>query len=179
VFIVIATQNPIEQEGTYLLSEAQTDRFIMKERITYPTPQEEVTILERLEAGAFEKEPAVLKVEDIDYMQAIADKVYVDNTVKMYISFIIDATRNTDKSLPADMQGYVRMGASPRGSIAFLKLAKAAALMNGRDYVIPDDVKMLSHQVLRHRLSLSYSAIADDVPVEDIIDKIVGSVRTP
>ena len=179
VFIVIATQNPIEQEGTYLLSEAQTDRFLIKEKITYPTPDEESEILNRIESGVIKKTPAVLSIQDVDNLQGIADKVYMDASTKKYISFIVDATRNADKVLPQELSRYVKMGASPRASIAFMKIAKAVALIYGRTYVTPDDVKLLRHQVLRHRVELNYAAIADNVSVETIIDRIVGAIQTP
>ncbi|MBQ9871841.1 MAG: AAA family ATPase [Eubacterium sp.] len=179
VFIVIATQNPIEQEGTYLLSEAQTDRFLIKEKITYPSPEEETEILNRIESGAMEKSPAVLSIRDVDRLQSITEKVYVDPAIKKYISYLVDATRHADQVLPEELARYVRMGASPRASIAFLKIAKAVALLYGRTYVTPDDVKALRYQVLRHRVELNYAAIADDVSVETIIDKIFGSIRTP
>ena len=179
VFIVIATQNPIEQEGTYLLSEAQTDRFLIKEKITYPSPEEEMEILNRIESGAMERTPAVLTIQDVDFLQAVTEKVYVDPAIKKYIAYLVDATRHTEKVLPAEKARYVRMGASPRASIAFLKIAKAVALLYGRTYVTPDDVKALRHQVLRHRIELNYSAIADEVTVESIIDAIFNSIRTP
>ena len=179
VFIVIATQNPIEQEGTYLLSEAQTDRFIIKEKITYPKPEEEAEILNRIESGVIRKTPAVLSIQDVDNLQTIAEKVYVDASIKKYISYIVDATRHTETVLPQELSRYVRMGASPRASIAFMKIAKAVALIYGRTYVIPDDVKLLRHQVLRHRVELNYAAIADNVSVETIIDRLVGAIQTP
>jgi MoxR-like ATPase len=179
VFVVIATQNPVEQEGTYLLSEAQTDRFLIKENITYPTPEEETEILNRIESGEMKRTPAVLKVADVDKVQRLAEKVYVDKMVKQYISFIVDATRNTSRVLTPELARYVKMGASPRASIAFMKMAKAVALMHERTYVIPDDVREVCHQVLRHRIQLSYSAVADNVAVEDIIDKIVSAIPTP
>jgi|UniRef100_I5ARP0 MoxR-like ATPase len=179
VFIVIATQNPVEQEGTYLLSEAQTDRFIIKETITYPTPDEETEILNRIESGKMVKTPAVLSIADVDKVQKLAESVYIDDMIKKYISFIVDATRNTARVLSPELTRYVKMGASPRASIAFMKMAKAVALMNERTYVIPDDVRAVCHQVLRHRIQLSYSAVADNVAVEDIIDKIVSAIPTP
>ncbi|MCR5105986.1 MAG: AAA family ATPase [Eubacterium sp.] len=179
VFIVIATQNPIEQEGTYLLSEAQTDRFLIKEKITYPSPEDEAEILRRIEAGAIKKTPPVLSIKDIDNLQSIAEKVYVDKSIKKYIAFVVDATRHAEKVLPEELSRYVKMGASPRASIAFMKIAKAVALIYGRTYVTPDDVKLLRHQVLRHRVELNYAAIADNITVETIIDRIVGSVQTP
>jgi MoxR-like ATPase len=179
VFIVIATQNPIEQEGTYLLSEAQTDRFIIKEKSTDPKPEEEAEILNRIESGVIRKTPAVLSIQDVDNLQTIAEKVYVDASIKKYISYIVDATRHTETVLPQELSRYVRMGASPRASIAFMKIAKAVALIYGRTYVIPDDVKLLRHQVLRHRVELNYAAIADNVSVETIIDRLVGAIQTP
>ena len=179
VFIVIATQNPIEQEGTYLLSEAQTDRFIIKEKITYPTPDEEMEILNRIEAGSIKKTPAVVSIKDVDNLQFIAERVYVDPVIKKYISYIVDATRRTDKLLPKEYSRYVRLGASPRASIAFMKIAKAVALLYGRTYVTPDDVKLLRYQVLRHRIELNYSAVADNVTVETIIDQIVNTIQAP
>ncbi len=179
VFIVIATQNPIEQEGTYPLSEAQTDRFMIKEVITYPTAADEVEVLNRIEADSFKKKPAVMTIQDVDKIQAIAEKVYVDDSIKWYISSIVTGTRNPERCLPPEMVGYVRMGASPRASIAFLRTAKATALLNGRTYVVPDDVKQMRHLVLRHRIALNYSAVADKVSVETIIDAITASLKTP
>lgn len=180
VFIVIATQNPIEQEGTYPLSEAQTDRFIIKEVITYPLAAEEVEILNRIESGVISRvDPAVLTIRDIDQVQDIVDKVYVDESIKWYISSIIVASRRANQIQGLEIGKYVRIGASPRASIAFLKMAKASALMHGRTYVTPDDVKMVRHQVLRHRIGLNYSAVADNVTVEQVIDGIVNSVKTP
>ena len=180
LFIVIATQNPIEQEGTYPLSEAQTDRFMVKETITYPTIEEEDEILLRTEQDLIEKKTdAVLEVKDIFSLQEIAKKVYLDASVRRYISTLVAATRFPERVLPQELVRYVRMGASPRASIAFLKISKAVALINGRTYVTPDDVKLLKHQILRHRLALHYTALADHVEAEAIIDALVGSVATP
>jgi len=180
VFIVFATQNPIEQEGTYPLSEAQTDRFMLKETITYPTPEEEVEVLNRMESGALAaKRPATLTITDVDKVQNIAEKVYVDASIKKYISEIVSATRDPKKFLSAETAKYVRLGASPRASIAFMRVAKAVALMYGRTYVIPEDVKSIRHQVLRHRIQLSYAAAADGVTVESVIDELVSGITTP
>lgn len=179
VFIVIATQNPIEQEGTYPLSEAQTDRFMIKEVITYPIAAEEVEILNRIENHAFEKRPAVMTIKDIDRLQDITEKVYVDESVKWYISSIVTATRDPARLLGEKTAAYVKMGASPRASIAFLRTAKATALLNGRTYVVPDDVKQMAHSVLRHRIALNYSAIADKVSVEMIVDAIINTLKVP
>ena len=180
IFIVIATQNPIEQEGTYPLSEAQTDRFLIKEVITYPTAAEEVEILSRMETGAISRvDPPVLTISDVDKVQEIVDKVYVDNAIKWYISSIVVASRRAGQIQGLELGRYVRIGASPRASIAFLKMAKATALIQGRTYVTPEDVKQVSHQVLRHRIGLNYSAVADNVPVEAVIDGLVNSVKAP
>ncbi len=180
IFIVIATQNPIEQEGTYPLSEAQTDRFMIKEVITYPSAGEEVEILCRMETGAISRvDPPVLAIKDVDRVQDIVDQVYMDEAIKWYISSIVVASRRTAQIQNLDILKYVRIGASPRASIAFLKMSKAAALLQGRTYVTPEDVKQVSHQVLRHRIGLNYSAVADNVPVEAVIDAIVNSVKAP
>jgi len=178
IFIVIATQNPIEQEGTYPLSEAQTDRFLIKEVLDYPSVQEEIEVMNRIESGSIKNGPAVLTITDVDVVQAISEKVYVDEAIKKYIASIVDKTRSQER-LPRSVQEYVRSGASPRASIAFMNLAKAIALMDGRTYVIPDDVKSIRYPVLRHRIGLSYAAIADGIKPENIIDEIVNSVKTP
>ena len=180
IFIVIATQNPIEQEGTYPLSEAQTDRYMIKETITYPSAKEEIIIMNKIEDGSIAKKmPPVLTLEDVDKVQNIADKVYVDDAVKKYIADIVTATRQPEKHLDKKFASYIRIGASPRATINFLKIAKASALMNGRTYAVPEDVKNMRHQVLRHRIGLNYAAVADNVSVETIIDKLVNSVPTP
>ncbi len=179
VFIVIATQNPIEQEGTYMLPEAQLDRFLIKEKIEYPTEEEELQILHRIESNAFDNREAILKIDDIKYLQNICKKVYMDESIKKYIVEIICATRNPDKYISKDLAQYVTLGSSPRGTIAFMEVSKAIALMSGRTYVIPDDVKLLRHSILRHRISLNYAAIADEVSVETIIDEIIGAIKTP
>lgn len=179
IFMVIATQNPIEQEGTYLLAEAQLDRFLLKEKLDYPTVEEELEILNRIENQVFDNTDAVLKIEDISYLQKISKKVYIDDSIKKYIINIIDATRHIDKVISKDLAKYVTMGSSTRGAIAFMEASKALALTRGRKYVIPDDVKSLRYNVLRHRIELSFSAIADDISVEKIIDEIIGAIKTP
>jgi len=179
VFIVIATQNPIEQEGTYPLSEAQTDRFMIKEVVSYPIAADEVEVLNRIENHAFEKKPPVMTIKDVDRLQDITGNVYVDESIKWYISSIVTATRNPERLLGSQMAAYVKMGASPRASIAFMRTAKATALLNGRTYVVPDDVKQMAHLVLRHRIALNYSAVADKVTVENIIDAITSTLKTP
>ena len=179
IFIVIATQNPIEQEGTYLLSEAQQDRFIIKETLTYPSANEELEVLNRIENNIFEQGKQVVKIQDIKYLQELSKKVYIDESVKRYIISIVDATRNISRVISPELAKYVVTGASTRASIAFMEASKALALLNGRTFVVPDDIKGLSHSILRHRIGLNFEAIADDVKVETIIDAIIASIKTP
>ncbi len=179
IFIVIATQNPIEQEGTYLLSEAQLDRFLIKEKLEYPTVEEEMEILRRMEDGTLDKTEQILSIQDIKFLQEICKKVYIDESIKKYIVEIINATRNADKFISQDLAKYITTGASTRGTIAFMDAAKATALIRGRNYVIPDDVKSIRYDILRHRIALNYTAIADSVKVETIIDAIIGAIKTP
>lgn len=178
IFIVIATQNPIEQEGTYPLSEAQTDRFLIKETLDYPTPEEEAAILSRISYGQ-EDEPAVLSIDDINNIQEITNKVYLDNSIRKYIAMLVHATRNTKDLLSEEYNKFVKLGASPRASIALMKMSKAVALSNKRTYVIPEDVKAVRYQVFRHRITLSYSAKSANVTPEIIIDQIFDNIPTP
>lgn len=179
VFIVIATQNPIEQEGTYLLSEAQQDRFIIKETLRYPSVAEELEVLNRIERNVFEKAENVVNIEDIKYLQDLSKRVYIDEAVKKYLISIVYATRNATKVIRPELSKYVTNGASTRASISFMEAGKALALINGRTYVTPDDIKALSYGILRHRISLSFEAIADDIQVETIIDEIINSIKVP
>lgn len=179
IFMVIATQNPIEQEGTYLLAEAQLDRFLLKEKLEYPTNQEELEILNRIEKDVFLNDKPILKLKDITFLQEMCKRVYMDKSVKEYIINIIDATRNIEKVLSKDIAQYVNIGSSTRGAIAFMEASKAMALIKGRNYVIPDDVKALKYSVLRHRIELNFAAVADGITVESIIDKIIGAIKTP
>lgn len=179
VFVVIATQNPIESEGTYVLSEAQLDRFLLKETLTYPNPADEIEILNRVESDVFTNISAVASMEDVLYLQKLCRRVYIDPAIKKYIVDIVQASRNTDKFMDPKLAQYVAMGASTRAAIAFMETAKAVALINGRRYCVPDDVKALRYLVLRHRIMLTFAAVADDIKVEQIIDAIVGAVKTP
>ena len=179
IFTVIATQNPIEQEGTYLLSEAQLDRFLLKEKIDYPTKDEEFEILNRIERDVFSNSEAVVELEDVYFLQQMARKVYLDDAIKRYIINIVSVTRDPANTIGKDIAEYITLGSSTRGCIALMEVSKAVALINGRSYVTPDDVKTLIHSVLRHRISLNFAAVADGVTPEMIIDKIVGAVPTP
>ena len=179
IFIVIATQNPIEQEGTYPLAEAQMDRFLLKEKLDYPTVDEELEILNRMESGILYKSEQILTLKDVSFLQELSKKVYIDSSIKRYITEIVSATRKPADFISKDLAKYVSMGASTRATIAFMDAAKAVALIRGRSYVIPDDIKSLRYNVLRHRIALNYSAVADEVEVETIIDAIIGAIKTP
>lgn len=179
VFVVIATQNPIEQEGTYMLSEAQQDRFLLKVILDYPDRDSEVEVLNRIEKGIFLEATPVAAVQDIEYLQTLCKNVYIDDSIKKYIVDIVRATREADKILPPNLAEYIQMGASTRAAIAFMEAAKAVALINGRGYVTPDDVKAMRYPILRHRIMLNFSAIADGVKPETIIDAILAKVPTP
>lgn len=178
-FIVIATQNPIEQEGTYLLAEAQTDRFLLKEVVDYPKPDEEVVMLDRIETGIIEDSKAIMEIDSVLFLQEITRRVYVDTAIKKYITSIVDTTRHAGDYIDKNLADYIEMGASPRGSISLMNVAKAVALINGRSYVTPDDVKYLSGSVLRHRIALNYAATADNIKVEQIISAIFAAVAAP
>jgi len=179
IFIVIATQNPIEQEGTYALAEAQLDRFLIKEVITYPLPQEENEILNRIEKNVFSDNKPIYDLRVLEFLQLITKKVYISDAIKKYITILIDATRHPEKYIDKKLAEYVEMGSSTRGGIAFMECSKAVALMNGRNYVTPDDIKELRYSVLRHRIALTFSAVADNITVEKIIDAIFNAVKTP
>lgn len=179
VFVVIATQNPVEQEGTYVLSEAQMDRFLLKIKLDYPKPVDEIEILNRIEADVFSESHAVAALEDVQFLQELSKRVYMDDAIKQYIVDIVQASRNTDKLLKPELAQYVTMGASTRAAISFMEVAKAVALMNGRSYCIPDDVKAMRYAVLRHRVMLNFAAVADGIKEETIIDGIIGAVKAP
>lgn len=179
IFTVIATQNPIEQEGTYVLAEAQLDRFLLKEKLYYPTLEEESEILNRIEDDVFSESHAVATLDDVSFLQQLVKRVYMDDAIKKYIVEIINATRYPGKYISPELTQYITMGASTRGAIALMSVSKAIALMSGRNYVIPEDVKALIHSVLRHRITLNYAAVADNVFVEKIINAIVGAIQTP
>ena len=179
VFTVIATQNPIEQEGTYLLAEAQLDRFLIKEKLKYPNQNEEFEILNRIEQNVFATCEAVASIEDVRFIQKLTKQVYLDDSIKRYIIQIIDATRNPAAYIGPKLSQYVTLGSSTRGAIALMEVSKAVAFINGRDFVIPEDVKKMIYSVLRHRVTLNYAAVADNVIPENIINTILGVIPTP
>ena len=180
-FMVLATQNPIEEEGTYVLPEAQMDRFLMKEVLTYPKPAEEADVLDRISSGAFERAitSRPISTDDVEWLQGAVERVYVDPVIKQYIVALVNTSRGGGPRPVPGLDKHVRVGASPRGGIALMKIAQAVALQADRTYVTPDDVGLLRHAVLRHRLVLTYDALADDIAPEAIIDAIFAAVPTP
>jgi MoxR-like ATPase len=179
-FLVLATQNPIEQEGTYPLPEAQIDRFMMKVKIGYPSKEEERRILDRMASGQPIPEVSVVAhPDDVAKARAAVADVFVDEKVRDYIVDIVYATRPDSESGVPGIEGMIEHGASPRASIWLMLGAKAHAFLQGRNYVTPHDVKTLTPDVLRHRVSLSYEAEAEGMVPEDIIQRILDTVLVP
>lgn len=181
-FLVIATQNPIEQEGTYELPEAQMDRFLLKEIVEYPSPAEEFEILNRIDSGVLNPDrhvPGAISLDDVQHLQDIASRVYVDPAIRNYIVQLAYVTRNPAPYIGEERARFIKYGASPRASIAFLQASRALALLNGRTHVLPEDVRSLRHLVLRHRVLLTFEADAEGIRSEEIIDQIFASVPTP
>ncbi len=182
-FMVLATQNPIEEEGTYHLPRAQLDRFLLKVVIGYPSPAEELEVLRRVNSGVLGIGAAaperVVGLDDVRFLIDLAARVYVDEEVMRYAVAVTQATRDAAAVIDPELAGYIELGASPRGAIALQQASRAYALLNGRTFVVPDDVRHLRHSALRHRIRLGFHAIADDVQVETIIDAIFAAVPTP
>ena len=181
-FLVLATQNPIEQEGTYRLPEAQMDRFMLKDVLDYPDPAEEAEIIRRIDAGIYSatrKPPAAASLAAVVEAQELVGRIYIDPAIVRYIVGIAYVTRNAAQYLEPRLASLVEFGASPRASIAFSQAARALALLNGRDHVIPEDVKNLAHRVLRHRVVLGFDAVVENIPVETVIDAVLASVQSP
>ena len=178
-FLVMATQNPIEQEGTYPLPEAQLDRFMLKVVVSYPKKEEEKLILRMNNSGEFPKASQVLKPEDIIRAREIVREVYMDEKIERYIVDLVYATRTPAEYGLSDLSGLIAYGASPRASISLAAASKAYAFIKRRGYVIPEDVRAVCHEVLRHRIGLTYEAEAENVTTDAIIDKIVNFVEVP
>jgi MoxR-like ATPase len=178
-FLVLATQNPVEQEGTYPLPEAQVDRFMLKTVITYPKMSEEQLVMRQNLSGTHEPVKAVVTTQQILDAQKSVRTVYMDEKIEQYILDLIFATRFPDKYKLGDLQPLISFGASPRGSINLAMAAKCFAFIKGRGYVVPDDVRAVVHDVLRHRIGLTYEAEAENVTTEEIINRIVNTVEVP
>lgn len=180
LFMVMATQNPIEQEGTYPLPEAQMDRFMLKVNITYPTIEEERMILKRM--GFISKDikvEPVMNSENIINARAVVDEVYMDEKIEKYILNLVFATRNPEKYKLDDLKSLIQYGASPRATIYLSIAAKAYAFLKSRGYVVPQDVKSVALDILRHRVIVSYEAEAEDIKSDDIINRIFEKVEVP
>ncbi len=178
-FLVLATQNPIEQEGTYPLPEAQVDRFMMKLLIGYPTKKEEREILERMSLAREIQVNPILNPQKILDLRVLLDQVYVDDKVKDYVLDLVFATREPDQYKLADLKPLIQVGASPRASIMLIRAAKANAIIRGRGYVTPDDVKQIGMDVLRHRILVTYEAEAEEMTPDDIVKSIFDKVEVP
>lgn len=179
-FLVLATQNPLEQEGTYPLPEAQVDRFMLKVNITYPSRHEEHEILKRMAKTKADTDVAsVIKPEDILSARKVVDEVYMDEKIEKYILDIVFATRKPEEYGLEELSELIQYGASPRATLALVLAAKAYAFVQGRGYVTPQDVKSIGMDVLRHRVVPSYEAEAEEMTVEDIVKKIFDEIQVP
>ena len=178
-FLVMATQNPVDQEGTYPLPEAQMDRFMLKTVIDYPKLDEEQLIMRANLRGSFDKVNPVVSVDQIIKAQAAVRTVYMDEKIEKYILDIIFATRYPDRYNLADLKPLISFGASPRGSINLATAAKCFAFIKRRGYVIPEDVRAVVTDVLRHRIGITYEAEAENITSEEIISKIVNEIEVP
>ena len=178
-FLVLATQNPIEQEGTYPLPEAQVDRFMLKVRLDYPSKEEEQQIVRQNIVGEFPKANAVVKPEDIERARSVVRDVYLDEKIAHYIVDIVFATRRPGDYGMAQYKPLIGFGGSPRASIGLALASKAYAFIKRRGYVVPEDVRAVCYDVLRHRIGLTYEAEAENVTTEDVITEVLNRVEVP
>ena len=178
-FLVMATQNPVEQEGTYQLPEAQVDRFLLKVIIDYPTIEEEKLIIRENIQGSLPTVTPVTTAEEILKARSIVNEVYIDEKIEQYIADIVFATRYPDRYGLGDLKDMITFGGSPRASISLAKAARAYAFIKHRGYVIPEDVRAVAHDVLRHRIGLSYEAEASEITSEEIVSRIINKVEVP
>ena len=178
-FLVLATQNPIEQEGTYPLPEAQVDRFMLKILVTYPDRREERTIMDRMTVDHLPPVHPVISPEDILRARELVSEIYVDDKIKEYVLDIVFATREPGAYRLGDLAPLIAYGASPRGTIHLVQAAKAQAFLNGRGYVTPDDIKQIALDVLRHRVIVTYEAEAEDMSSETVVQRILDEIEVP
>ncbi len=181
-FLVIATQNPVDQEGTYPLSEAQTDRFMLKEVVQYPSVDDEVEVIERMDAGLYDRKhhsAPVVGVEDLRRVRDVVATVHMDRELIRYASRLVGVTRAPGKHLPANMARLIEYGASPRATIAFCRTARALAVLRGRGHVLPDDIATMAHRVLRHRLVLGFEAASARITPDAVVDAVLTAVPVP
>ena len=178
-FLVMATQNPVEQEGTYPLPEAQVDRFMLKVVVSYPKKEEEKQIIRMNNTGSFPKANAVVRPEDIIRARNVVRDVYMDEKIERYIVDIVYATRTPDDYGLGKIKDLISFGGSPRASISLAAASKAYAFIKRRGYVIPEDVRAVCNEVLRHRIGLTYEAEAENVTTEQIISEVINAVVVP
>ena len=178
-FLVLATQNPIEQEGTYPLPEAQVDRFMLKVVITYPDRREEREIMERMTRDSLPPVNPIISPEAIVRARGVVSEIYVDEKIKDYVLDIVFATREPEEFDLADLQPLIAYGASPRATIYLITTAKAHAFLHGRGYVTPEDIKQVAMDVLRHRIIVTYEAEAEELTSEDVVKRILDQVEVP
>jgi len=179
-FMVIATQNPIEQEGTYPLPEAQIDRFMLKLKVDYPSKEEEKIIMQRMASNNGQIEAnKIVQPEDLLKTREVIDSIYIDNNLEDYILNLVAATRNPAAQDLSELNNLIQYGASPRASIFLHRLSKAYAFIKGRGFVVPQDIKSTGFDVLRHRIILTYEAEAENVSTEDVLQKIFDTVEVP
>lgn len=179
LFIVLATQNPIEHEGTYPLPEAHIDRFLLKLKITYPTKIEEKEILERSSKTESTRPKKIISPEKLLRSQKIAEDIYMDEKIKNYIIELVFATREPEAHGLPKLKSLIQYGASPRATIALTRASRALAFLNGRGYVTPEDVKLIGQDVLRHRILISYEAEAENVQTDEIVKTLFETIEVP
>ncbi|MCB0357929.1 MAG: MoxR family ATPase, partial [Bdellovibrionales bacterium] len=178
-FLVLATQNPLEQEGTYPLPEAQMDRFMFKINVVYPSKSEELEILNKMSVDDIPKVEPVITKEELLKASSRVDSIYVDDKVKNYIVELVMATREPDKYGLSHIENLLSVGASPRATISLIRASKAHAFLRGRGYVTAEDVKAIAYHVLCHRIILTYEAEAEEVSKQDVVKEILGQVEVP
>lgn len=178
-FLVMATQNPVEQEGTYPLPEAQMDRFLLKVTLGYPTKSDELNIMRKQMSGALEELSAVVSLEQIVRARGFIERIYMDEKIENYILDIVFATREPQNYQLGTLRNKISFGASPRGSIALAKAAKCHAFLRHRGFVTPDDVRAVAPAVLRHRIGLTYEAEAEELSTENIVTEILNTLMVP
>ncbi|MFP2932088.1 AAA family ATPase [Pyxidicoccus sp. 3LG] len=178
-FLVLATQNPIEQEGTYPLPEAQVDRFMLKVKVGYPTRDEEKVIMDRMSGGSVPKAQRVIGLEHLVRARELVHHIYMDEKVKEYILNVVFATREPNKYGLKDLADYIQFGASPRATISLAQAARAHAFLRHRGFVTPEDVKAIAFDVLRHRIAMTYEAEAEELTAEKIIQRVFDRVEVP
>jgi MoxR-like ATPase len=176
-FLVLATQNPIEQSGTYKLPEAELDRFLLKSTVSYPDKAEERKILENIQTRKDYKTKKIISKKEVLEIQTLTQKIHISTNIYDYITDLVFATRSPEKYELEGIQKYLSYGVSPRWGIALIQASQAIAFQNGRDFVIPEDVKQIAHEALAHRLVLNYEAIADEVTADDIVTQILEKVK--